>query len=109
VVRALATAPRVLAQRGLRGIGGGAAGDLDGARDGPPGLAAELEPGHPGDRGRRRRQVPQLRHHPEVVAYRDVLAVQAVPEADDVSVPDRELAAGRRERDRLVLRSSLDS
>jgi hypothetical protein len=46
--------------------------------------------------------VPELGHHPEVVAYRDVLAVQAVPEADDVSVPHGERAAGRRERDRLA-------
>src|SRR6185437_3614555 len=79
-------------------------GNLDGARDGPPGLAAELEAGHPGQRGRPRRQVPELRHHPEVVANRDVLASQAVPEAEDVAVPDRELASGRREGDRPAIR-----
>src|SRR5690349_24675610 len=83
-----------LAQGGLRGCGGTPFGNLDGARDGPPGLAAELEPGHPGQCRRPRRQVPELRHHPEVVAHRDVLAGQAVPEAEDVAVPHRELASG---------------
>jgi hypothetical protein len=56
----------------------------------------ELEPGHPAQRGRSRRQVPKLRHHAEVVAHRDVLGAQALAEPENVAMPDRERAAGGR-------------
>jgi hypothetical protein len=60
--------------------------------DGAAGLAGEVEVGHPGDRGGGWGQVAELGHHAEVVAHRDVLGDQAVPDAEDMAVPDRELA-----------------
>jgi hypothetical protein len=38
----------------------------------------------------------QLSHHAEVVAYRNVLREQPVPQAEDMAVADGELASGRR-------------
>jgi len=40
----------------------------------------------------------------QIVAHRDVLAGQAVPEAEDMAVPHRELASGRREGGRPAIR-----
>jgi hypothetical protein len=77
-------------------------GELDGARDGPPGLAAQRVRGEPGGDARAGRQVAELGHHAQVVTDRDVLAVQPIGEPYDVALADGELPAGGREGTRLL-------